>query len=369
MSSWHAPGEPATGTRVAADTSPPVLPPVLRATLRTAYLDLHLDLAGGERVALVGPNGAGKTTVLRVLAGLGTALPGTRVVLDGTDVTAAPPPARRVGFVPHTAALFPHLTALGNVTYGLRSRGAGRRSAAAAGWDWLDRLGVAEVADRRAPELSAGQAQRVALARALAPRPRLLLLDEPLGALDAQTRTEVRRLLRVHLAAFDGACLLVTHDPVEAVTLADRIVVLEAGRVVQDGVPDEVTRRPRSRWVARLLGWNAWLGTTTREGLAVHGGHVLVAADPLPAGQPAIATVRPAAVAVHVGHPEGSPRNTWNGVVDEVTASGSRWRVHVAATPPVVAEVTPAAVRELALTEGRPVWVSVKATEVRVTPV
>jgi molybdate transport system permease protein len=341
----------------------------LRAALRTAYLDLDLSAAGGETVALVGPNGAGKTTVLRALAGLLAVAPGGRVALDGADVTAAPPATRRVGFVPHTGALFPHLNALGNVAYGLRARGIPRRAAHTVARQWLDRLGVADLADRRPHQLSGGQAQRVALARALAPGPRLLLLDEPLAALDAATRTEVRRLLRAHLAAYDGVCLLVTHDPVEAVTLADRVVVLEAGRVVQDGPPDEVTRRPRSPWVAGLLGWNAWPGTTTASGLAIHGGGVLVTADPLPAGQPGLATVHPVAVALHVGHPEGSPRNAWPGVVDEVTASGSRLRVHVAGAPAVVAEVTPAAVRELDLAEGRSVWVSVKATEVHLTPV
>ncbi|NEC06227.1 TOBE domain-containing protein, partial [Streptomyces sp. SID7909] len=210
------------------------------------------------------------------------------------------------------------------------------------------------------------QAQRVALARALAARPRLLLLDEPLAALDQTTRSQVRHTLRRHLDGFGGVCLLVTHDPVEAVALADRVLVLEDGRTLQDAPPAEVTRHPRSPWVARMLGRNAWPGTATADGLEPSGGGRLVAADPLPAGTPALAVIAPEAVSVHREKPAGSPRNVWPGTVREITAGGSRLRVLVGSdqAPDLVAEITPQAAAELSLADGARVWTSVKATEV-----
>lgn len=179
----------------------------------------------------------------------------------------------------------------------------------------------------RPTQLSGGQAQRVALARALAARPRLLVLDEPLAALDQTTRAHVRHTLRTHLTGFGGVCLIVTHDPVEAVSLADRVLVLDDGRALQDAAPVEVTRHPRSPWVARMLGRNAWPGTATEEGLALDGGGTLVATDPPSPGTPALAIVAPEAVSVHREKPGGSPRNVWSGTVREITASGSRLRV------------------------------------------
>ncbi|MGW4705734.1 TOBE domain-containing protein, partial [Streptomyces sp. NPDC004285] len=220
----------------------------------------------------------------------------------------------------------------------------------------------------RPGQLSGGQAQRVALARAQAARPRLLVLDEPLAALDQTTRGHVRHTLRTHLARFGGVCLIVTHDPVEAVSLADRVLVLEEGRALQDAGPAEVTRHPRSPWVARMLGRNAWPGTATSEGLALADGGTLVAADPPPAGTPALAIVAPEAVSVHREKPAGSPRNVWPGTVREITASGSRLRVLVTSdvAPDLVAEITPQAAAELGLADGVSVWTSVKATEATV---
>ncbi|MEU6623028.1 ABC transporter permease [Streptomyces litmocidini] len=333
----------------------------------TGFTRLTLDAEPGTTIAVVGPNGAGKTTLLRALLGL-TPRAHARLTLGAVDVTGLPPHRRRVAWVPQDGALFPHMTALANTAYGLRSQGVPRAEARREARTWLDRLGVGHLAHRRPFQLSGGQAQRVALARALAARPRLLVLDEPLAALDQTTRAHVRHTLRTHLARFGGVCLIVTHDPVEAVSLADRVLVLDDGRALQDDSPAEVTRHPRSPWVARMLGRNAWPGTTTAEGLALDGGGTLVAADPPPPGAPALAIVAPEAVSLHREKPAGSPRNVWPGTVREITTSGSRLRVLVTSdtAPDLVAEITPQAAAELGLADGVSVWTSVKATETTV---
>lgn len=247
----------------------------------TGFDRLTLEAAPGTTIAVVGPNGAGKTTLLRALLGL-TPRARARLRLGDTDVTELPPHRRQVAWVPQDGALFPHLSALTNTAYGLRAHGVSRAEARREAQQWLDRLGVGYLAHRRPAQLSGGQAQRVALARALAARPWLLLLDEPLAALDQTTRAHVRHTLRTHLAGFGGVCLIVTHDPVEAVSLADRVLVLDEGRTLQDAPPAEVTRNPRSPWVARMLGRNAWPGTAAPDGtLALAGGGRLVVADSL----------------------------------------------------------------------------------------
>ncbi|MFJ2769742.1 ABC transporter permease [Streptomyces sp. NPDC087300] len=334
----------------------------------TGYNELTLDAEPGTTIAVVGPNGAGKTTLLRALLGL-TPRAGAVLKLGEREVTSLPPHRRGVAWVPQEGALFPHLTALGNTAYGLRAQGVRRAEARAAAQEWLDRLGVGHLAHRRPAQLSGGQAQRVALARALAARPRLLLLDEPLAALDQTTRAHVRHTLRRHLDGFGGVCLIVTHDPVEAVSLADRVLVLDEGRTLQDAPPAEVARHPRSPWVARMLGRNAWPGTADAEGnLALAGEGRLVVADPLGVGTRALAVIAPEAVSVHRAKPEGSPRNVWPGTVREITSAGSRLRVLITSeqAPDLVAEITPQAALELGLVDGAEVWTSVKATEVSV---
>ncbi|MFE9331787.1 ABC transporter permease [Streptomyces sp. NPDC006925] len=362
----------------------------------TGFTELTLEAAPGTTVAVVGPNGAGKTTLLRALLGL-TPRARAELALGDSEVGSLPPHRRGVAWVPQDGALFPHLTALSNTAYGLRAQGVGRAEALRRAQEWLSRLGVGHLAHRRPGQLSGGQAGRVALARALAARPRLLLLDEPLAALDQTTRAQVRHTLRGHLSGFGGVCMLVTHDPVEAVSLADRVLVLEDGRALQDAPPAEVTRHPRSPWVARMLGRNALPGTGTGGStLDLDDGGTLVAADPVPEGAAVLAVIAPEAVALHRERPHGSPRNVRRGTVREITAVGSRLRVLVAAQPgtggpaaeddpaggPVrdpaggpahgpagggpdlVAEITAEAAAELGLADGAEVFTSVKATEI-----
>ncbi len=332
----------------------------------TGFNDVTLDAPAGTTIAVVGPNGAGKTTLLRALLGL-TPRAHAQLRLGGADFTALPPHRRGVAWVPQDGALFPHLTAIANTAYGLRTKGVHRREARRTAQDWLDRLGVGHLARRKPSQLSGGQAQRVALARALAAGPRLLLLDEPLAALDQTTRAQVRHTLRTHLESFGGVCLIVTHDPVEAISLGDRVLVLDAGRTLQHDTPGEVSRHPRSPWVARMLGRNAWPGTATSHGaLTLSGGGTLLVADPMAEGTEALAIIAPEAVAVHRERPAGSPRNVWPGTVREITAVGSRLRVVITSpeVPDVIAEITPQAASELELGDGTSVWTSVKATEV-----
>ena len=334
----------------------------MRASVRTPYVEAALTCEPGEVVAVVGPNGAGKTSLLRALAGLHPSE--GSLDLDSREVGALPPYQRGVGWVPQAPSLFAHLSARDNAGYALRSRGLSRRAARAAGQQWLDRLAVGDLGGLRPAALSGGQVARVALARALAGDPALLLLDEPLAALDASTRNDVRRVLRETLAGGPAAVLLVTHDPVDVVALADRLVVLESGRVVQDGTPAQVAAAPRSTWVAGLLGQNAWHGTTAATGL-VADGVLLTAAEPLAAGAAALALCEPSAVTLHRERPAGSARNVLAGEVGEIRALGGRVRVTVRSTPQVVAEVTVAAATELSLADGGLVWAAVKATEVR----
>ncbi|MFD8881548.1 ABC transporter permease [Streptomyces erythrochromogenes] len=336
----------------------------LHATV-TGFNRLTLEAEPGTTIAVVGENGAGKTTLLRALLGL-TPRAHADLRLGDADVTALPPHKRQVAWVPQEGALFPHLNALANTAYGLRARGVPRADARREARAWLERLGVGHLAHRKPSQLSGGQAQRVALARALAARPRLLLLDEPLAALDQTTRAHVRHTLRTHLAGFGGVCLIVTHDPVEAVSLADRVLVLADGRALQDAPPAEVSRHPRSPWVARMLGRNAWPGIASADGLALAAGGRLVVAEALPEGAEALAIIAPEAVSVHRDRPGGSPRNVWPGTVREITAVGSRLRVLIASpeAPDLVAEITPDAAAELGLADGSAVWTSVKATEV-----
>ncbi|MFP5347982.1 MAG: ABC transporter ATP-binding protein [Actinomycetes bacterium] len=342
--------------------------------VRRPGFDVVVDLSARPRETLVllGPNGAGKSTALRALAGL-VPLASGRVALDGDEWAsgshALPTEQRSLGVVFQDYLLFPHLTALENVAFGLRAQGLGRRAARARAGDWLARVGLAEVAGRRPGALSGGQAQRVALARALAPGPRLLLLDEPLAALDAGTRMEIRSELRRHLEEFDGVTVLVTHDPLDAMILGDRLVVMERGQVVQQGTAAEVARAPRTDYVARLVGLNLLRGKGCGREVAVEGGGVLRLASPVAdGGQAVLAAVPPSAVTLHRQPPEGSARNHWPGTIAGMEQHGDVMRVRLDAAPSVLVDVTTSAVVELGLVPGMRVWASLKATEIAAYP-
>ncbi|MCU7725504.1 ABC transporter ATP-binding protein [Actinoplanes sp. KI2] len=328
-------------------------------------LDIELAVAAGEVVALLGPNGAGKTTALRALAGL-TGLDDGHVTLDGARLDDEPPERRRIGVVFQDYLLFPHLSALDNVAFGPRCRRVPRRAARAAARDWLLRVDLAEHVRKKPRQLSGGQAQRVALARALAAEPKLLLLDEPLAALDARTRLETRAQLRGHLASFPGATVLVTHDPLDALMLADRLVIVEDGAIVQSGDAATITAQPRTDYVARLVGLNLYRGHASGTSVRLPDGFTLVTAEPL-AGD-AFVAFPPSAVSLFSARPEGSPRNTWPATVTAMARHGDALRIELAGPIPVAADVTPAAAVQLDLAPGRAVWATVKATETAAYP-
>ncbi|MBC6461511.1 ABC transporter ATP-binding protein [Actinomadura sp. HBU206391] len=327
-------------------------------------LEIDLTVAAGEVVALLGPNGAGKTTALRALAGL-TALSDGRIDLDGRPLHTLPTEHRPIGMVFQEYLLFPHLSALDNIAFGPRCHGAAKSAARRAAAAWLERVGLTEHAGAKPRRLSGGQAQRVALARALAVEPRVLLLDEPLAALDAHTRLQIRSQLRRHLADFEGATVLVTHDPLDAMVLADRLVVLEHGRIVQQGTPAEVARHPRTDYVARLVGLNLYRGTAADRQVMVGDIRFNVAEH---LDGPAFVAFPPAAVALYRTRPDGSPRNLWQATIEGIERHGDNVRIHLGGPIVVSADVTPAAVADLDLTPGRQVWAAVKATETHAYP-
>ncbi|MDY7089910.1 MAG: ATP-binding cassette domain-containing protein, partial [Actinomycetota bacterium] len=250
---------------------------------------------------------------------------------------------------------------LENVAFGPRSRGVPRAIARATATGWLERVGLAEHLRKRPRELSGGQAQRVALARALATDPELLLLDEPLAALDARTRLDTRAQLRRHLTGFAGGTILITHDPLDAMMLADRLVIIEDGRVVQTGDAATITTRPHTDYVARLVGLNLYRGRSAGSTVTLPGGFTLTTAT-TQQGDVFVA-FPPSAVALYDTHPSGSPRNTWPASVISLGRHGDALRIELTGPIPVAADVTPAAAVQLGLEPGREVWVSLKATE------
>jgi molybdate transport system ATP-binding protein len=332
-------------------------------------VDVDLAIPSGTTVALLGPNGAGKSTVVAALAGLLPIEEG-RIEMDGVVLddpgagVFVPPERRRVGVVFQDYLLFPHLTVMENVSFGPRSQGVPRVESRARAEGWIRSLGLEGLESSRPGELSGGQAQRVALARALAAEPDLLLLDEPLAALDVTTRTHLRRTLSEHLAGFSGPRMLITHDPAEAFLLADRIHVIEEGRITQSGTADDLRLRPRTPYAADLAGSNLVTGTA-RNGAVESGDAVLWIADREIRG-PVLLTIRPNAISVFRTPPEGSPRNSWETTVERMEALGSR--VRLLAGPPLALtiEVTREAASELELHPGGRMWISVKATEIGV---
>jgi len=328
-------------------------------------LSASLSVKRNETVAVVGPNGAGKSTLLGAIAGLLPLTEGS-IHLEGHPLHTRPPERRGIGLVFQEGLLFPHLSAVDNVAFGLSCRGMRRGEARQRARRWLDALGVGERAPARPAQLSGGEARRVALARALAVEPQVLLLDEPLASLDARSRSETRAALVEHMTAFGGPRLIVTHDPVDALTLADRMVILENGKVVQEGPAIEVAARPRSAYVAEFVGLNLYRARAEGETLTTDYGATLVAAGD--ARGRVFAVVHPRAVALHLEHPEGSPRNVWEATVSEVEVQTERTRVRTEGSLPIVAEVTAESAAGLGLRRGLRVWLSVKATEVQTYP-
>jgi molybdate transport system ATP-binding protein len=341
----------------------------VRTQLGTLHLECDISVDANMTVAILGPNGAGKTTLLRAVAGL-VAVDEGRIEVDeavfedtatGTWLT---PEARRVGFVFQDHGLFPHLSVLDNVAFGLRARRMDRRTANAKAGAWLERVDLAKYASSRPSALSGGQSQRAALARVLVTDPQALLLDEPLAAVDASARLELRRALREHLSTFAGVRLIVTHDPLEAASLAERVVVLEDGRVTQEGTFTEVSTRPRSAWIARMAGLNLLRGAVSSDAMLLDDGPTLTVATDVRG--PALATIQPRAIALYRSAPEGSPRNVLRCTVDGVDPEGDRWRIRLTGAFPLVAEVTPGAAADLHLAEGGEVFAVIKATEIDV---
>jgi len=347
----------------------------VRSRRGAASLDVEFEAPAAATTVLVGESGVGKTSVLRLIAGLDAPDSGAiglnaTVWLDTAAGVSRPPWRREIGYLPQDYALFPHLSVAENVAFGLREQGVPRREARRRALEALRRTGVADLADRAPSTLSGGQQQRAALARALALDPGVLLLDEPLAALDAASRRAVRTELRALLRTLACVTIYVTHNPVEALLFGDRIVVLEDGRVSQSGTRDDLLRHPRSRYVAELLGTNLFAGTvvdgsggTARVRTAE--GEITVAGAE--AGD-TFFMVDPSQVTLHHDPPEGSAQNSFRGPILELVPeppAGARVRVALGTRPPILADVTRESVASLGLREGLPVYATFKATGVR----
>jgi molybdate transport system ATP-binding protein len=358
-----------------ASAAPAGLEAALELRLGAFHLDVRLAVAPGETLVLLGPNGAGKTTCLELLAGL-RRLDRGRIALDGTVLADAAsgfetaPEKRRVGYVLQEFALFPHLTVRDNVGYGPRARGGTREARRRAVDDALERFDLRALADRRVTDISGGQRQRVALARALASDPALLLLDEPFAALDAARRGTLRTELRASLRASGLPAVVVTHDPLDAAVIGDRLAVLDGGRVVQEGSREDLLAHPRAPFVAGLVGLNVYEADlapgsglkSARVGPVEF--HVL--ADEL-SGRVHLAFA-PSAVSLAGAPPVGSIRNAFRARVVDRYRLPDRWRVTLDIGVPVTAEVTSEAAGDVALTPGDDVWALVKATSIQVSP-
>ncbi|UKA62921.1 sulfate/molybdate ABC transporter ATP-binding protein [Arthrobacter sp. FW306-04-A] len=351
------------------------------ATVRARNVDISLSLGPAETVAILGPNGAGKSTLLSVAAGLlrpdaGSARLGERVLfnLDGGSRVWTPPHLRGTALLAQEPLLFPHLSVLDNVAFGPRSAGASRAQSRETARHWLAEVDVTPLAERKPGQLSGGQAQRVAVARALAASPELLLLDEPMSALDIHAAPHLRRLLKRVLSG--RRALIITHDVLDALILADRVIVMEKGRIVEEGATREVFRRPRSQFAAGLAGVNLLAGTVTEDGLrtsaatggasladsaSLHvAGHLDDEAEP---GQPGVAAFPPSAVSVFLDAAHGSPRNSFPVAITDLEPHGDHIRVRAG---DLAADITPAASAELGLEPGSRVYFVVKATAVQV---
>lgn len=352
----------------------------MRARLAQRGFDAALGVSGGEVVAMLGPNGSGKSTALHLIAGLlrpddGVVQVGETVLTNTATRVFVPPHSRRIALLLQDPLLFPHLSVSGNVAFAPRSRGQRRRAAKRAAQHWLETVDASELSDRSPRSLSGGQAQRVAIARALAAEPDVLLLDEPLAGLDVAAAAAVRHVLRSVLSEGNQAAIIVTHDVLDVLALADRAVVLESGRVVEDAPASRVLTTPHSGFAAQVAGVNLIRGVArpggtllTADGTPWHG----VGDEPPPVGSKAVAVFAPSAVSVYLNLPRGSPRNTTEVTVAELEPRVPGVRVRAApqtdGSPGLAADITAQAATELKLRIGQRVYFAVKAHEVELHP-
>ncbi|MBJ7289519.1 ATP-binding cassette domain-containing protein [Williamsia sp.] len=341
--------------------------------LRVPAVDVEFEVPAGATVAVLGPNGAGKSSVLNLLAGLlrpdsATVRVGDRVLVD--DATFVAPHRRSVALLSQQARLFPHMTVRQNIAFAPSAARVGRAEVRRRTDEWMRAVDVVDLADRKPAQLSGGQAQRVAVARALAADPAVLLLDEPFAALDVDVAARLRALVGDVLTDRRRITLFVTHDIVDAVSLADTAFVMAGGRIVDRGPVRDVLANPVNDFAARLAGLNLVGGTwqsdhVAGDGIAVIGEPV----DGVRTGAPVLAAFAPRSVAVYRDDPHGSPRNVFAGSVAQVVPHGDRAlaRVDCGATT-ISAELTWPAVSDLGLVAGSPVHLAVKASEVVVYP-
>ena len=360
----------------------------LRARVAQRGLDVEFSVAAGEVLAVLGPNGAGKSTTVAVIAGLlraddAVVRVGNRTLTDTDRGVCVPVHDRRIGVLMQDPLLFPHLTAIGNVTFAAR-RHADRSEARPRARRWLAEVGADDLADRAPDELSGGQAQLVALARALAAEPEVLLLDEPLAGLDVAGAATARSVLRRVLAAESRTALLITHDLIDVLTLADRVLVLEAGKVVESGRVADVLVAPRSDFGARIAGVNLVRGRMVGPGTLCDAAgmnwHGVIAAEdsgsparePITMRQECVAVFAPAGVAVYREQQHGSPRNSVRVRIAALETTGGVVRVRAAAQADgaagLSADVTPESVAEMRLQVGEQVWFTVKTQAVGIHP-
>lgn len=346
----------------------------VQARLAQRGVDFDLTLADGKVLAVLGPNGAGKSTLLLLIAGLlrpddGRITLGDRVVTDTSTGVFVAAYDRGVAMLSQQALLFPHMTVAANVAFAPRCRGHRRSEARATAQRWLQAVGAEALADRRPAQLSGGQAQRVAVARALAAEPHVLLLDEPMSALDVTAAPALRRLLRDILRGGDRTAIIVTHDLLDALAIADEVVIFDEGHIVESGPVRQVLASPRSGFAARIAGVNLISGVISEPGvLQTDWAATIAGGGDLPPGTAAVALFRPTTVAVHLSAPHGSPRNVIPVTIAEMDIHGTTVRVRgtdqADGSTGLAADITAAAAADLDLATGQDVYFAVKAQEV-----